>query len=149
MSFLDNDGFEIGTVNTVGLTATGNVTLSSTGSVTQSQKLAASGLELLGAGSNYILTNVANAVNTLAGSVGTFKLLENSGFAIGTVNTVGLTSSGNLTLSSAGAVTTQDISTAGLELLGTGTHTLTRNTNVIPVIAGNTGSADVHTWAHW
>jgi filamentous hemagglutinin family protein len=146
VSFLDDSGFAIGTVNTLGLTTTGNVTLSSTGSVTQSQKIAAAGLELLGAGSTYALTNIANAIDTLAGSVGTLSFLENSGFAVGTVNTAGLATAGNLTLSTTGAVTqSQDISTAGLELLGSGTYALTRNTNVIPVVAGNTGSADVHT----
>ncbi|MFM8455604.1 MAG: MATE family efflux transporter, partial [Ignavibacteria bacterium] len=48
MIFNFGSGFAIGTVNTVGLTTTGNTTLSTTGTVTQDQKIAAAGLELLG-----------------------------------------------------------------------------------------------------
>ena len=48
MNFLENSGFDIGSVNgTTGLTAT-NAYLSSTGTVTQSQAIAATNLDLLG-----------------------------------------------------------------------------------------------------
>ena len=87
MKFQDNTGFAIGTVKTVGLTTTGNTTLSSTGTVTQSQKVAAAGLELLGAAGVYTLNSINNVVTTLAGSTGTVKFQDNAGFAIGTVNT--------------------------------------------------------------
>nr|NCW97109.1 hypothetical protein [Actinomycetota bacterium] len=55
--------------------------------------------ELLGTGGTYTLTNTSNAITTLAGSTGTVSFVENSGFTIGTVNTVGLTTTGNTTLS--------------------------------------------------
>lgn len=147
VSLLDDSGFAIGTVNTVGSTTTGTTTLSSTGAVTQTQKIAASGLELLGAAGTFTLGNTANAITTLAGNTGTVSFLENSGFAIGTVNTVGLTTSGTTTLSSTGAVTqSQNLAAAGLQLLGTGSaYSLTRDTNSIPLLAGTFGSANVHT----
>jgi hypothetical protein len=60
----------------------------------------------LGADGAYTLTNTSNAIATLAGNTGTVSFLENTGYAIGTVGTTaGLTTSGNTTLSSTGAVT--------------------------------------------
>uniref|UniRef100_B1XUG6 Filamentous haemagglutinin family outer membrane protein n=1 Tax=Polynucleobacter necessarius subsp. necessarius (strain STIR1) TaxID=452638 RepID=B1XUG6_POLNS len=88
VSFLENSGFAIGTINSAAsLTTSGNTTLSSTGTVTQSAAITATGLELLGAAGIYTLTNISNAITTLAGNTGTVSLVENSGFAIGTVNT--------------------------------------------------------------
>ncbi|NDI16800.1 MAG: hypothetical protein EBY83_02365, partial [Verrucomicrobia bacterium] len=141
VSFLENSGFDIGTVNTVGMTATTRLTLSSTGSVSQSQAIVTPSLELLGTGGNYTLTNTGNAITTLAGNTGTVSFLENSGFDIGTVNTVGLTTSGNLTLSSTAAVTqSQKIIADGLKLLGTdGNYTLLNTSNAINTLAANTG----------
>ncbi len=88
-------GLDIGTVGTtVGVNAgLGDVTLQSGAAVTQSQALVAAGLELLGSGP-YTLTNASNDVTTLAGNTGAVSFRDTSGFAIGTVNTVGLTSSG-------------------------------------------------------
>jgi hypothetical protein len=141
VSLLENSGFALGTVNTVGLTTSGDVTLSTTGTVTGPNKVAAAGLELLGTGGIYTLVNASNALTTLAGYTGVVSVLENSGFVIGSVNTAGLTPSGNLTLSSSGAVTeTQAIVASGLELLGSGSYTLTNGSNAITTIAGNTGS---------
>jgi filamentous hemagglutinin family protein len=142
VSFLDNTGYAIGTVNTVGLTSAVNITLSSSAAVTQSQLLAAVGLELLGTG-NYTLTNTGNAVTTLAGNVtGNVNFLDNTGYAIGTVNTVGLTSAVNITLQSTGVVTqSQLLAATGLELLGPGgSFTLTSTGNAITTLAGNTGA---------
>ena len=138
---MENSGFAIGTVNTVGMTTSGNLTLSSTGTVTQSQPITSSGLELLGTGGQFTLTNTGNAITTLAGNTGTVSFVENSGFAIGTVNTVGMTTSGNLTLSTTGTVTqSQPITASGLELLGVGGQfTLTNTDNAITTLAGNTG----------
>ncbi|MDP1613549.1 MAG: YDG domain-containing protein, partial [Sulfuritalea sp.] len=122
-----------------------NLTLNSTGAVTQTAAITAAGLELLGAGGAYTLTNAGNAITTLAGNTGTVSLVENSGFAIGTVNTAGLTTSGNTTLNSTGAVTqTAAITAAGLELLGAGgAYTLTNAGNLITTLAANTGSINV------
>jgi hypothetical protein len=141
--FRDNTGFAIGTVNTVGLTTTGNTTLDSTGTVTQSQALGAGGLELVGAGGTYNLDTQNNAVTTLAASTGTLKFRDNTGFDFGTVNaTVGVTASGNTTLDSTGTVTqSQKISASGLELLGAGgTFNLINGTNNVATIAANTGA---------
>jgi hypothetical protein len=141
VSFVENSGFAIGTVNTVGMTASTSFTLSSTGVVTQSQAIATPSLELLGTGGTYTLINTGNAITTLAGDTGTVSFLENSGFDIGTVNTVGLTTSGNLTLSSTAAVTqSQKIIADGLQLLGTaGNYTLLNTSNAINTLAANTG----------
>ncbi|MBU3608918.1 beta strand repeat-containing protein, partial [Polynucleobacter nymphae] len=105
VSFTENSGFDIGTVNsTNGLTTTGNTTLSSTASVTQTQKIAAAGLELLGAGGVYTLMNTGNAITTLAVNTGSLEFVENSGFTVGVVNTVGITTTGNVSLSSTGGM---------------------------------------------
>ncbi|MBV5322772.1 MAG: hypothetical protein JZU60_02925, partial [Ilumatobacteraceae bacterium] len=143
VSFLDNNsGFAIGAVNTVGLTASTSLTLNSTGSVTQSQKIDTPSLELLGVGGNYTLTDTANAITTLAGSTGTVSFLENSGYAIGSVNSsTGLTTSSNLTLSTTASVTqSEKIAALGLKLLGTnGSYTLSNSGNAITTLAANTG----------
>jgi hypothetical protein len=79
--------------------------LSSTGSVTQSQKVAALGLELLGTNGIYTLTNTGNAITTMAANTGAIEFVENSGFTVGVVNTTGITTNGNVILSSTGGVT--------------------------------------------
>ena len=141
----------IGTVNeTSGLTATGyNITLNTAGSVTQTETapISAAGLELLGAGANYTLTNAGNTVPTLAGNTGSINFTNSGDLKVGTVNsTAGLTTTGNITLNAAGSVTqTAPIvinnSEAGLALLGAGAnYTLTNAGNAVPMLAGNTGS---------
>ncbi|HUT36115.1 MAG TPA: filamentous hemagglutinin N-terminal domain-containing protein, partial [Planctomycetota bacterium] len=140
VSFRDLDGFDIGTVTTVGLTSSGDVTLQSGAAVTQSQALVASGLELLGSGP-YTLTSASNDIATLAGNTGAVSFRDLDGFDIGTVTTVGLTSSGDVTLESGAAVTqSQALIATGLELLGTGPYTLTNASNDITTLAGNTGA---------
>ena len=78
------------------LATTGNLTLNSASGQSLSQDatstLSASGLELLGAGSQDLALGT-NAISTLAGNTGTTTLTTTGGFVIGTVNTVGLTSS--------------------------------------------------------
>src|SRR5207248_2646596 len=115
LSFRDDNGFDVSGINSAG-----DVTLSSTGTVTQSAApIQATGLELLGVGGTYTLDTQNNAVTTLAANTGTVKFQDNTGFDVGTVNTVGVTTSGNTTLSSTGTVTqSQVITAAGLELLG-------------------------------
>ena len=96
-------------------TGVNNLTLYTTGAVTQDggANLTAAGLELLGTGGAYTLTNTGNAISALAGNTGSVSYTQNSSFEIGTVNTVGLVTTGNLTLSSTGAVTqSQRISAA-------------------------------------
>jgi len=103
IKYTDTDGFDIGTVNTVGVNTGGNnLTLEAiSGTVTQSEAITASGLELLGGGS-YTLDNTSNNINTLAANTSNFiKYTDTDGFTIGTVNTVGInTNNNNLTLKS-------------------------------------------------
>ena len=144
--YTDANGFDVGTVNsTSGATVTGgNLTLRATGAVTQSQKITATGLELLGNGP-YTLTNASNNITTLAANTnGAISFTDVDGFAIGTVNaTAGITTAvSNVTLQSGGAVTqTQKITAATLELLGTGSYTLQNASNDINTLAANTTGA--------
>ncbi len=144
-SFRDSDGFVIDTVSSVtGIGVdSGNLLLQAGSAVTQNEAITSSGVKLIG--SSYTLTNTDNAFTTLAASVGALNIVENSGFAIGTVDgTNGVTATGNLTLSSSGTVTqSQAITAAGLELLGTGTHTLTNAANDIDTLATNTGTVSI------
>ena len=90
------------------VTGTGyNFTLNSQGTVTQTAPITVAGLELLGTGGIYNLTNADNAVTTLAGNTGTINFTNSKGLSIDTVNaTAGLTTSGDITLNNVGAVTT-------------------------------------------
>jgi uncharacterized protein YdeI (BOF family) len=126
LNFLENSGFNIGTVNgTNGLTGATNAYLSSTGTVTQSQAITATNLLLSGAAGVYTLTNAANAVTTLAGNTGTVNYIDVNGLAIGSVNgTDGITTTGKTTVVSGGTLTLlENISATGagttIELSGT------------------------------
>ena len=143
VNFRSNSGFDIGSVNTVGLTTSGNTTLYTSGTVTQSQPITASGLGLVGAGGSFNLASVNNAITTLAADTGIVKLKDNTGFSIGTVNALpGVTVSGSVAFDSTGVVTqSQKIVAPGLELLGAGgTYTLTNAANHVGTLATNTGS---------
>jgi hypothetical protein len=144
VSFLENSGYAIGTVNGVdGLTAT-NAYLSSTGTVTQSKGISATNLLLQGAAGVYTLTNTGNAITTLAANTGTVNFLENSGYAIGTVNGVNGLTATNAYLSSTGTVTqSQAIAATNLLLSGAaGVYTLTNTSNAITTLAANTGTVN-------
>lgn len=73
----------------------GNLTLNSGGAVTQTEKISASGLELLGSGS-YVLTNTNNNVTTLAGNTtGSIDYTNSNTLTISTVGTTtGITTNG-------------------------------------------------------
>ncbi|MEO7579649.1 MAG: YDG domain-containing protein [Massilia sp.] len=142
-SVTDNDGFTIGSVGaTDGLTASGNLTLTSIAAVGQTKAINVAGLELLGTGGSFTLDDANNAITTLAGNTGTVSLTENSGFAIGAVNTVGLAATSQLTLSSTGGVTQAErIATPALALLGVGgSYVLNNGANALTTVALDTGS---------
>ncbi|MCX7109455.1 MAG: MBG domain-containing protein [Proteobacteria bacterium] len=82
----------------VSVTGAHNLTLNTTTDFTQAVPLPnapgalqVSGLELLGAGTKYTLTNAANVTGTLAGNTGSVVLQNNGPLTVGTVNTAGLT----------------------------------------------------------
>ncbi|WP_431854354.1 filamentous hemagglutinin N-terminal domain-containing protein, partial [Azospirillum sp.] len=112
-------GISIGGALSVG---TKNLTLDTTGTVGQSAAITAGGLELLGNGATYTLTNAGNAIGTLAGSTGTVTLTDSTSLTVGSVNTTGLTTSGALTLSLGTADTTL---TTSQSVTAGGTTTLT------------------------
>ena len=143
--FQDNTGFAVGTVNTAGLTTTGDTTFTTTGTVTQTAAVGAATLFLTGAGT-YTLGTQNNAVttldadNNLLGGNLSFRD-DNGGFIVAGINCAG----NNVTLSSTAAVTqTGVITAAGLELLGAGgTYTLNTQDNAVTTIAGSTDRKSV------
>lgn len=138
MAYRDSDGFDIASLANDGIVAGTNLSLDAGGAVTQSAKIEATGLELLGAGP-FTLTFATNDVDTIAGNLtGGAAFTDTDDLAIGTVNTVGLTSTGDITLNTGGALTqTQDLAAAGLELLGSGPVTLNRVGNTWTTLAAN------------
>jgi filamentous hemagglutinin family protein len=97
-----NDGANalgIGTVNgTNGVNVT-TFSLSDTGSVTQTQVIAATNLDLLGAGGNFTLASGSNDVGTLAANTGTIDFANGNALIVGTVaGTTGVSASGLVTL---------------------------------------------------
>ena len=134
LSYRDDNGFDVAGAHT-----SGNTTLSSTSPVTQSAAITAAGLELLGAGGTFTLNTQNNPITTLAGNTGTVLFQDNSGFSIGTVNTVGLTASTSVRLSSTGTVSqTQAIVSPTLILEGAaGIYNLGSNNNDVDFLDAN------------
>ncbi len=99
-------------------------------------------LLLLGAGT-FSLGAATNNVNTLAANIaGNLSYTDADGFTIDTVGlTNGVSTGAGHTLSlniGSGAITqNQAVSTANLELLGTGTYTLTNGSNSVGTVAAN------------
>jgi filamentous hemagglutinin family protein len=126
VNYVDTNGFAVGTVNSTGLTTSGNTSLTagSNAEVTQSAAIQAAGLELKGTTATYTLTNTSNDITTLAGDIKSLSYTDATGFAIGTVNTQGLRTSGTTTLnaaangSDANVTQSQVITATGLELKG-------------------------------
>jgi len=147
LAFKDNSGFNIGSVGaTAGITVTGYLSLESTATVTQTEAITANGLELTGNGGRYEFNLVDNAITTLAGNTGTVLFHDNTGFAIGTVDTsAGLTATNTVSLSSAASVSQSAAITApNLELLGIGgIFRLDAANNNIKTLAADTGSVAV------
>lgn len=152
LRFKEGSGFTIGTVNsTNGVTTTGIASLDSVGSVTQSQKIIASGLELLGAGGSYMLTNGANDVTTLAANTGSVTYNDVNALLSGTVGgTTGITGSSLVTLTSAtltgsgviGAPTVNLTTANGMsvKVSGSGAGLTAVNTTAGDLILTGTGS---------
>ena len=106
--------------------ATRNLTLNTTGTVSQTASITAAGLELLGTGATYNLTDTGNTITTLAGNTGTVNFKDSTGLAIGTVNTAGLATTGDLTLNATGDITLNALINAG-----TGNVTLSSGGKII------------------
>ena len=142
VSFLENSGFAIGSVNSINGATANNLYLSSTGTVTQTQAINATGLYLAGAAGVYTLTNSSNAITTLAANVttGTVNFREDSGYDIGTVNSVsGITATNAYLVSAAGTVTQSQALTVTSLLVGaaagSATFTLNNTSNAITTLA--------------
>ncbi len=83
-----------------------NIVLTTTGTATASGALTAAGLDLLGVGGAYTLTNASNAVTTLAGATGSATYSQTGALTIGTVNsTTGLATTGLPWITTGGALT--------------------------------------------
>ncbi len=139
----------------------GNLVLNSTGTVTQSQPITAiGGLNLLGSGGTYTLTNTSNSIGALAANTGAISVTDKSALAIGTVaGTTGVTATGNVTLTTNSIAVSEPITATGETVtiqplgsttttgLGTGSGTLSlsqtslNNITAATLIFGSTGSS--------
>ncbi|MDH4226368.1 MAG: filamentous hemagglutinin N-terminal domain-containing protein [Deltaproteobacteria bacterium] len=149
LKFQDNTGFNIGAVNTVGVTAATLITLKSTGAVGQTSAINTPGLELLGTGGAYTFAG-GNTVGTIAANTGSVKLSDTGGITIGTLNgtgapTAGITTTGNTILINNGALTNTDkIVAAGLKVSnGAAAITLTNLLNNVSTLNLITTGADI------
>ena len=162
ISYRDTDAVSIGNVgaqtvsnanfaSTSGISTSSNVTLTSDGAVTQTGvgDVSATGLELRGSGS-YTLANSTNAITTLAANTGSVSMRDDGGFNVGTVNsTVGINSTGAVTLTSAGSLGLNDNITAASNLSQNGGGTVavggTAGTRTLTASNGNISFANAIT----
>ncbi|WP_369922250.1 YDG domain-containing protein [Marinomonas polaris] len=136
LSVTNNHNFSLGSIIT-----TGDVELSSTGEVTQTGAITGGqNVNLLGTGGTYTLNNTGNEIASLAANTGSLSVTNNHDFTLGSIVTTG-----DIELSSTGAVTQTDAITGGqaLNLQGSGTFTLTNVGNEIASLAANTGSLSI------
>jgi len=91
-----------GNIAVNGALTASELTLSTGGTSSQTAAITATGLELLGSGT-HTLNNAGNAVATLAGNTGNVDYSQAGALAVGTVNTVGLTTSGKVLVRATGA----------------------------------------------
>ncbi|EJL80332.1 filamentous hemagglutinin family N-terminal domain containing protein [Polaromonas sp. CF318] len=135
----------------LGTNVTGLQTLATTGagaagdiSVTAANALSSSNLSIsTHAGSAQTVSLSSGAGITVDSAFGNaqdkFKLIATGG----NIAINGALTAGELTLSTAGTSTqTAAITATGLELLGSGTHTLNNAGNAVTTLAGNTGNVD-------
>ncbi len=88
--------------------------LSASGTVTQSAPITAVNLQLSGTGTNYELTDGANAIGTLAANAGALNLADSANLTIGSVNgTSGVTATGAVVLSTGGSNLAIDAAVSG------------------------------------
>ena len=141
-------------VQSISSTGGGKITLdTSAGTVNDNNGIAggtfgtSGGLELKG-NAAYSLTAAANSVGTLAVGAGTGAIsYRNAGaLEIGTVNTVGITRAGNVTLETGGALSqTATVQAANLQLLVGQAVTLGLAGNNIASLSGTTGALSLTT----
>ena len=87
------------------ISKSGLVSLTAAGAVTQSAAIGSGSLQLLGGSASYTLTNSSNSVGTVAASTGGVSLTNGAALSVGTVSgTVGITSSGNVTLTGSSTI---------------------------------------------
>lgn len=134
---------------TDGLSAAGNnITLDSAGAVTQGagSNIAANGLELKGEGS-FNLGNAGNFVGELAAGAGAGDISYTNGgrLTIGTVNSVGINRTGNVSLRTTGALgQTAAIKASQLEVLGGQSVMLENTGNSVARLTGTTGTMNFY-----
>ncbi|SHE66176.1 filamentous hemagglutinin family N-terminal domain-containing protein [Marinomonas polaris DSM 16579] len=137
LSVTNNHDFTLGSIVT-----TGDVTLSSDGTVTQTGAIiGGQALNLQGAGT-YTLTNTGNEIASLAANTGSLSVTNNHDFTLGSIVTTGaveLSSTGTVTQATDTAITGDQ----ALNLLGTGTYTLTNANNAIGTLTADTGSVEL------
>lgn len=142
----DDSGFAIGTVETMnGLTASTLAHLTSNGgTITQSQAITAPALALSGTGGSFALGDANNAVTTLASNSGALDFRDDTGFDIGTADSVvGVNSNGEDVAFTTGALTQSNALQADrLSINGTSTVTLNDADNRITTLGAiNRGGA--------
>ena len=137
VTLTDATNLSIGTVaGTVGLT-TPTLVLTDGKVVTQTQAITAGGIDLLGAGGQYVLTLPANKVGVVAANTGAVNLTDGAPLSVGSVaGTTGITTTGDVTL------TSDRITFAGNALISAPGQTVTLQplTDGSPITLGNNGS---------